>query len=112
VIGITVKQIATIYSDVVKDACPEEMANMTALAQCSFPAAREIFFKLAFAMDIIVAGWELASLIYSRLPCDPVRGFVARDFVNTWVGAGPVISGHPHPHFGANACSTLTDRWS
>jgi alpha-1,2-mannosyltransferase len=76
-----------------------------------FPAARdagaEVFFKLALALGIVVAGLEIGYLLYSPLPYDPVGYYIGRDFVNTWLGAQLALTGDPGAYFGLSAYNTL-----
>jgi hypothetical protein len=43
-----------------------------AAVDISAPDARESFFKLAFAIGVLVGGLEVGYLIYSPFPYDPV----------------------------------------
>src|SRR6266576_7301493 len=83
--------------------------NMT--AERALPTASEtgadIFFKLAIAVGIIVAGLEVGYLLYSPLPFDPVGYLVGRDFVNTWLGGQLALTGDPAPYFGLDAYNGL-----
>ena len=73
----------------------------------TLPAARDsgtdLFFKLAFAVGVMVALLELGYLLSSPLPYDPVGYMVGRDFVNTWLGAKLALTGNPAPFFGPDA---------
>jgi alpha-1,2-mannosyltransferase len=82
---------------------------MTALPLVSAPrnGGAEIFFKLALAMGVVVAVLELAYLLYSPLPYDPVGYLVGRDFANTWVGGELALTGHPGAYFGPRAYNAL-----
>jgi alpha-1,2-mannosyltransferase len=76
-------------------------------AQMAVPAApeggAETFFKLAFAIGVLVAGLEVGYLVTSPLPYDPVGYLIGRDFVNTWLGAQLALTGDPAPYFGIDA---------
>jgi alpha-1,2-mannosyltransferase len=69
--------------------------------------ATEIFFKIALAMGVMVAGLEIGYLIYSPLPYDPVGYMVGRDFVNTWIGGQLALTGDPSAYFGPQAYNRL-----
>jgi hypothetical protein len=75
--------------------------------QIALPAARDAavdtFFKLAFAVGVVVACLELGYLLTSPLPYDPVGYLVGRDFVNTWLGGKLALTGDPAPYFGIDA---------
>jgi Glycosyltransferase family 87 len=77
----------------------------------AIPVAREAgadtFFKLAFAMGVLVVGLEVGYLLHSPLPYDPVGYLVGRDFVNTWLGAQLALTGDPGTHFGVDAYNAL-----
>lgn len=79
--------------------------------QMELPAAREagaeIFFKLALACGIVVAGLEIGYLIYSPLPYDPVGYYIGRDFVNTWLGGQVALTGDPGAYFELRAYNNL-----
>lgn len=66
-------------------------------------SARDVFFKVAFAMGILVVGLEIGYLVFSPLPYDPVGYVVGRDFMNTWLGGKLALSGDPAPYFGIRA---------
>ena len=65
--------------------------------------ARHTFFKLAFAIGVMIAGLEIGYLLHSPLPYDPVGYLVGRDFANTWLGAQLALTGHPQASFAADA---------
>jgi len=77
----------------------------------AIPVAREAgadtFFKLAFAMGVMVVGLEVGYLLHSPLPYDPVGYLVGRDFVNTWLGAQLALTGDPGTHFSIDAYNAL-----
>jgi hypothetical protein len=75
----------------------------------TFPLAngQDTFFKLAFAIGVMVAGLEIGYLLYSPLPYDPVGYLVGRDFVNTWVGGELALTRSPQTHFSADAYNAL-----
>jgi hypothetical protein len=68
---------------------------------------RQTFFKLAFAIGIMVAGLEIGYLLHSPLPYDPVGYLVGRDFANTWLGARLALTGHPQAYFAVDAYNRL-----
>jgi alpha-1,2-mannosyltransferase len=70
-------------------------------------ARRELFFKLALAFGVMVAGLEIGYLVTAPFPYDQVDYMIGRDFVNAWVGAKLALSGDPAPHFGVNAFNQL-----
>jgi hypothetical protein len=80
-------------------------------AELTIPAPRsngaEVFFKVAFAMGVLVAGLEVGYLIYSPLPYDPVGYLIGRDFVNTWLGGQLALTGDPGAYFGPDAYNAL-----
>ncbi len=80
-------------------------------AQTALPVARDAgadtFFKLAFAIGLLVVGLEVGYLLYSPLPYDPVGYLVGRDFVNTWLGAQVALTGDPGAYFGVDAYNAL-----
>jgi hypothetical protein len=67
----------------------------------------EVFFKIAVAMGVMVAGLEIGYLIYSPLPYDPVGYLIGRDFVNTWLGGQLALTGDPGAFFGPDAYNGL-----
>ena len=69
--------------------------------------ARHTFFKLAFAIGVLVAGLEVGYLLHSPLPYDPVGYLVGRDFANTWVGAQLALTGDPQAYFAADSYNRL-----
>jgi alpha-1,2-mannosyltransferase len=77
----------------------------------TFPAARDAavdnFFKLAFAIGVVVLCLEIGYLWSSPLPFDPVGYLVGRDFVNTWIGGKLALTGDPAPYFGLDAYRKL-----
>jgi alpha-1,2-mannosyltransferase len=87
------------------------MANLDMTAELTIPAPRntsaELFFKIAFAMGVLVAGLEIGYLIYSPLPYDPLGYLVGRDFVNTWLGGQLALTGDPGAYFGPEAYNGL-----
>lgn len=66
--------------------------TMTPTTHLALPAPQvshaDLFFKLALAAGIVVAGLEIGYLLYSPLPYDPIGYVVGRDFANTWLGDG------------------------
>jgi alpha-1,2-mannosyltransferase len=80
-------------------------------AELTIPAPRsngaEVFFKVAFAMGVLVAGLEVGYLIYSPLPYDPVGYLIGRDFVNTWLGGQLALTGDPGAYFRPDAYNAL-----
>src|SRR5438552_2987274 len=81
-------------------------------AQIAVPAAvrergAEVFFKLALAIGVLVAGLEIGYLLNSPLPFDPVGYLIGRDFVNTWLGAKIALTGNPAAYFGLDAYRML-----
>jgi alpha-1,2-mannosyltransferase len=66
-------------------------------------SGKDLFFKLAFAVGVMVALLELGYLLSSPLPYDPVGYMIGRDFVNTWLGAKLALTGNPAPFFGPDA---------
>jgi alpha-1,2-mannosyltransferase len=78
-------------------------------AHVTFPprAGTETFFKLAFAIGVVVAGFEIGYLLYSPIPYDPVGYLIGRDFVNTWVGGELALTRHPQTHFAVDAYNAL-----
>jgi alpha-1,2-mannosyltransferase len=75
----------------------------------TFPpaAGTETFFKLAFAIGVVVAGLEIGYLLYSPIPYDPVGYLIGRDFVNTWVGGELALTRHPQTYFAVDAYNAL-----
>ena len=77
--------------------------NDPPMTQLALPTARpstaELFFKLALASGIMVAVLEIAYLIRSPLPYDPIGYLVGRDFANTWLGGRLALTGDPGAHF-------------
>ncbi len=77
---------------------------MTPTTHLELPALQDsnadLFFKLALASGIVVAGLEIGYLLYSPLPYDPVGYVIGRDFANTWLGARLALTGDPGAHFG------------
>jgi alpha-1,2-mannosyltransferase len=73
------------------------------MTQLALPTARaltaELFFKLALASGIMVAVLEIAYLLRSPLPYDPIGYLVGRDFANTWLGGRLALTGDPGAHF-------------
>src|SRR5262249_16779606 len=69
--------------------------------------ARHTFFKLAFAIGVLVAGLEVGYLLHPPLPYDPVGYRVARDFANPWVGAQLALTGDPQAYFAADSYNRL-----
>src|SRR6516165_7032816 len=69
--------------------------------------ARHTFFKLAFAIGVLVAGLEVGYLLHSPLPYDPVGYLVGRDFANTWVGAQLALTGDSQAYFAADSYNRL-----
>lgn len=80
------------------------------MTQLALPTARastaELFFKLALASGIMVAVLEVAYLIRSPLPYDPIGYLVGRDFANTWLGGRLALTGDPGAHFSFLAYNT------
>jgi hypothetical protein len=80
-------------------------------AQLALPSSRQAgvdtFFKLAFAIGVVVAGLEVGYLLFSPLPYDMVGYVVGRDFVNTWLGAKLALSANPASYFGFEAYNKL-----
>src|SRR5271165_5159836 len=78
-------------------------------AHTTFPPATgtETFFKLAFAIGVVVAGLEFGYLLYSPIPYDPVGYLIGRDFVNTWVGGELALTCHPQSYFAVDAYNAL-----
>lgn len=80
-------------------------------AELTMPVPRntsaQLFFKIAFAMGVMVAGLEIGYLIYSPLPYDPVGYLIGRDFVNTWLGGQIALTGDPGAYFGPDAYNGL-----
>jgi alpha-1,2-mannosyltransferase len=70
-------------------------------------ANRDLFFKLAFAFGVVIAGLEIGYLLKSPLPYDAVGYSIGRDFVNAWLGAKLALSGNPAPYFEYTAYQTL-----
>jgi hypothetical protein len=70
-------------------------------------ARRELFFKLALAFGVMVAGLEIGYLVTAPFPYDQVNYMIGRDFVNAWVGAKLALSGDPAPYFGGHAYNQL-----
>jgi hypothetical protein len=68
---------------------------------------RDIFIKLAVAFGILIASFEIAYLIKSPYPYDPIGYLIGRDFVNAWLGAKLALAGDPAPHFGFDAYQKL-----
>jgi hypothetical protein len=79
--------------------------------QMALPAIRDrrtdLFFKLAFAIGLMVALLEVGYLLSSRLPYDPIGYLVGRDFVNTWVGAQLALTGDPGRFFEPHVYNAL-----
>lgn len=75
----------------------------------TFPLAAgpDTFFKLAFAIGVMVVGLEIGYLLYSPFPYDPVGYLVGRDFVNTWVGGELALTRNPQTHFSVDAYNAL-----
>lgn len=69
--------------------------------------ARDIFVKLAVAFGVLIASFEIAYLIKSTWPHDPIGYMIGRDFVNAWLGAKLALAGDPAAHFGFDAYQTL-----
>ncbi len=73
----------------------------------SLAAGPDTFFKLAFAIGVMVVGLEIGYLLYSPFPYDPVGYLVGRDFVNTWVGGELALTRNPQTHFSVDAYNAL-----
>ena len=67
----------------------------------------EMFFRLALAFGVTLAGLELAYLLTAPLPYDRLGYVVGHDFVNTWTGGRLALSGNPGAHFGFLAYNGL-----
>jgi alpha-1,2-mannosyltransferase len=68
---------------------------------------RDLFFKLAFAFGVVIAGLEIGYLLLSPFPYDAVGYAIGRDFVNAWLGAKVALSGNPSPYFEYTAYQQL-----
>jgi hypothetical protein len=60
----------------------------------------DLFFKLAFAIGVVVTGLEIGYLVRSPWPFDRVGYMIGRDYVNLWIGAQLALTGDPAPWFG------------
>jgi len=81
--------------------------SLQALPLPSQQANRDLFFKLAFAFGVVIAGLEIGYLVKSPLPFDAAGYVIGRDFVNAWLGGKVALSGDPSPYFEYTAYQRL-----